>query len=68
MSFCSGNEYSLPIDRNLYKQDFLINPFPSHQMVFLSAHLLVTCKKHYTTEIKRTCFLSPHPVFEIMPA
>lgn len=37
-------------------------------MVFLSAHLLVTCTKHNTTEIKQTCFFSPHPMFEIMPA
>lgn len=61
MSFCSGNEYNLPIDQNLYKLDFLINPFPLYQMVFLSTHLLVTCTEHFTTEIKQTCFFFPTP-------
>lgn len=60
---CSGNEYNLPIDQNLCKQDF-----PSHPMVFLSAHLLAACTKHSPAEMKPTCPFSarPHPRYASM--
>lgn len=61
MSLCSGNEYNLPIDQSLYKQGFKTNPFPSHQMVFLRAHLLATCTKHHTMEIKQNLSLLSTP-------
>lgn len=61
MSLCSGNEYNPPIDQSLYKQGFKTNPFPSHQMVFLRAHLLVTCTKHRMTEIKQNLSLLSTP-------